>query len=92
MALARTWIVVLLSLCSAGFPALNYAAEEAALAFVANAGNNNVQVLDLGTGQPLTKLYTGATPWKLVLSPDKKHLWVQHWYSEKTVVVDMLRN
>ena len=89
MVLVRPWGVALLSLCSAGFPALNSAAEQPVLAFIANAGSNNVQVLDLDTGQSLTKLYTGATPWKLVLSPDKKQLWVQHWYSEKTVVVDM---
>ena len=60
------------------------------LAFVANAGNNNIQVIDLGSGQTLTKLYTGATPWRVVLSPDHKQLWAQHWYSEKTVVVDLV--
>ena len=48
MALVRAWIILLLSLCGAGFPAINYAAEQATLAFVANAGNNNIQVLDLG--------------------------------------------
>ena len=60
-----------------------------ALAYVTNAGNNNVQVVDLRTGETLTKLYTGATPWRAFLSPDRQSLWVNHWYSETTSVIGL---
>lgn len=63
--------------------------QPSTLAYVTNAGNNNVQVVDLRTGETLTKLYTGATPWRAFLSPDRQSLWVNHWYSETTAVVGL---
>lgn len=62
------------------------------IAYVANAGNNNVQLLDVGSGETLNKLYTGAGPWRLVKSPDGKKLIVQNWYSETSAVVDLATN
>ncbi len=59
----------------------------ARLAYVASAGNNHVQVIDLTTGRTLRKIYTGTTPWRLVVAPDRKSLWVQHWYAATTTVV-----
>lgn len=59
------------------------------VAYVANAGNNHVQVIDLETGETLRKIYSGATPWRLELSPDHRRLWVQHWYSATTAVIDL---
>lgn len=61
----------------------------ALVAYVANAGNNHVQVIDLETGETLRKIYTGAAPWRLELSPDQRRLWVQHWYSATTAVIDL---
>jgi len=65
------------------------AAKPATLAYIANAGNNHVQILDVETGQTVNKLYTGAAPWRLIESPDEKRLLVQHWYSETTAVVNL---
>ncbi len=67
------------------------AAEEpgSLVAYIANAGNNNVQVVDVGSGATLNKLYTGTGPWRLTLTPDKKRLLVQNWYAETTAVVDL---
>ena len=62
------------------------------IAYVANAGNNNVQLLDVQSGETLNKLYTGAAPWRLVVSPDGKRLIVQHWYSETSAVVNLANN
>ncbi|HEX6903524.1 MAG TPA: DUF3105 domain-containing protein [Thermoanaerobaculia bacterium] len=62
---------------------------EALLAYVAVAGNNHVQVVDLATGGTLRKIYAGAAPWRLVLAPDGGSLWVQHWSSGTTAVVDL---
>lgn len=59
------------------------------LAYVAVAGNNHVQVVDLATGKTLRKIYSGATPWRLIPSPDGKALWVQHWSPGTTAVVDL---
>ncbi len=59
------------------------------LAYVAVAGNNHVQVVDLASGDTLRKIYSGATPWRLVPSPDGKTLWVQHWSAGTTAVVDL---
>lgn len=59
------------------------------LAYVASAANNHVQVIDLGSGRTLRKIYAGATPWRLVVSPGERQLWVQHWYSATTTVVDL---
>ncbi len=64
-------------------------AKPATLAYIANAGNNHVQILDVETGQTVNKLYTGASPWRLIESPDEKRLLVQHWYSETTAVVNL---
>lgn len=59
------------------------------LAYVASAANNHVQVVDLGSGRTLRKIYCGTTPWRLVVSPGERQLWVQHWYSATTAVVDL---
>ncbi len=59
------------------------------LAYIAVAGNNHVQVVDLATGETLRKIYSGATPWRLVAAPDGKTLWVQHWSAGTTAVVDL---
>ncbi|MFZ5863710.1 MAG: DUF3105 domain-containing protein [Nitrospirota bacterium] len=68
------------------------AAKSATLAYVANGGNNNIQIVDVATGETVNKLYAGAAPWRLVPSPDKKRLLVQHWYSETTAVVNLATN
>jgi YVTN family beta-propeller protein len=67
-------------------------AKPVTLAYIANAGNNHVQILDVETGQTVNKLYTGAAPWRLIESPDEKRLLVQHWYSETTAVVNLATN
>jgi uncharacterized protein DUF3105 len=59
------------------------------VAYVAVAGNNHVQVIDLESGQTLRKIYAGITPWRLALAPGGRQLWVQHWYSETTAVIDL---
>lgn len=59
------------------------------LAYVASAGNNSVQVVDLASGEIVRKIYSGATPWRLAVSPDRESLWVQHWYSGTTAVIDL---
>jgi len=61
----------------------------ALLAYVASAGNNHVQVIDLSSGRTLRKIYTGATPWRLIAAPDRKSLWVQHWYAGTTAVIGL---
>lgn len=71
------------------FSASTFAAQPGVIAYVANAGNNNVQLLDVASGETLNRLYTGAGPWRLVKSPDGKKLIVQNWYSETSVVVDL---
>jgi len=72
---------LLVGACSEPPPAL--------VAYVASAGNNHVQVIDLETGETLRKIYAGAAPWRLELSPDRRRLWVQHWYSATTAVIDL---
>lgn len=62
------------------------------IAYVANAGNNNVQLIDVKSGETLNKLYTGAAPWRLLLAPDGKRLIVQHWYAETSAVVNLSSN
>lgn len=75
------------------FSAHGHAAPTASvIAYVANAGNNNVQLLDVGSGETLNKLYTGTGPWRLVKSPDGKKMIVQNWYSETSAVVDLATN
>src|SRR5215212_1411679 len=64
-------------------------AGTATLAYVAVAGNNCVRVIDLATGKTLRRIYSGATPWRLVVSPGRDRLWVQHWYAGTTAVVDL---
>lgn len=64
-------------------------AESVLLAYIANAGSNNVQVVDLETGETLRKIYAGITPWRLVPAPDGRSLWAQHWFSETTAVIDL---
>lgn len=63
--------------------------QPSAVAYVSNAGNNHIQVVDLATGETLSKLYTGAAPWRMFLSPDRQNLWINHWYSETTAVVGL---
>lgn len=62
------------------------------IAYIANAGNNNVQILDVKSGETLNKIYAGAGPWRLTLSPDEKRLLIQNWYAETTAVVDLATN
>lgn len=78
------WTAIL-SLAAAGA----FAADLVPLAYVANAGNNHIQVLDLTSGKTLRKIYAGTTPWRLLLSPDRKRLWAQHWYSATTAVIGL---
>jgi len=59
------------------------------LAWVASAGGNHIQVIDLATGTELRRVYAGATPWRLALAPDGKRLLAQHWYSATTAVIDL---
>lgn len=85
----RTISVAICGLLSA----CNLAAKPAhVVAYVANAGNNNVQLLDVKSGETINKLYTGTAPWRLVLAPDGKHLIVQHWYAETSAVVNLSNN
>lgn len=73
--------------------ACNFAAKPVnVVAYVANAGSNNVQMLDTKSGETINKLYTGAAPWRLLLAPDGKHLIVQHWYAETSAVVNLSNN
>jgi hypothetical protein len=72
-------LLALLAACGGG---------EGTVAYVAVAGDNHVRLVDLGSGETLRRLYTGAAPWRLALSPDDGRLWVQHWYAGDTVVVD----
>lgn len=67
-------LLLLLPLLSCAGPG-----RDALLAYVAVAGNNHIQVVDLATGKTLRKIYSGATPWRLIPAPDGKALWVQHW-------------
>jgi len=84
---SRTILVI--ACCLLGARA--YAAQTV-IAYVANAGNNNVQLLDVQNGETINKLYTGAAPWRLMLSPDGKRLIVQHWYAETSAVVNLADN
>jgi DNA-binding beta-propeller fold protein YncE len=61
----------------------------APLAWVAVAGNNHVQVIDLATGETLRKVYSGSAPWRLILSPGGGRLFVQHWGAGTTAAVDL---
>jgi len=67
----------------------NSPVQKATLAYIANAANNNIQVVDLSSGKTLRKIYAGAGPWRLVSSPDGKQLLAQHWYSESTAMIDL---
>jgi YVTN family beta-propeller protein len=67
-------------------------AKPVTVAYVANAGNNHVQIVDVETGETLNKLYAGVAPWRLIVSPDQKRLMVQHWYSETPAVVNLATN
>lgn len=81
--------VVLGAAAAAAIAVLRPTAPRVSLAYVAVAGNNHVQVLDLEAGRTLHKIYSGATPWRLVPSPDGRRLWIQHWYAGTTAVVDL---
>jgi len=67
----------------------NTPVQKITLAYIANAANNNIQVVDLSSGKTLRKIYAGAGPWRLVSSPDGKQLLAQHWYSESTAMIDL---
>ncbi len=62
------------------------------VAYIANAGNNNVQILDVQSGATLNKIYAGAGPWRVTLTPDGKRLLIQNWYAETTAVVELATN
>ena len=87
--LLRTAIVSTASLLLSGVLATAAAESKSIIAYVANAGNNNVQILDAKNGETLNKLYTGTGPWRLTLSPDEKRLLIQNWYAETTAVVNL---
>jgi len=63
--------------------------KTAHLAFIANGGTNNIQIIDLDTGRTLRKIYAGAYPWRLVREPGSTRLLAQHWYSQTTAVIEM---
>lgn len=65
-------------------------AEAVPLAYVAVGGGNHLRVIDLGTGDTLRRLYTGAGPWRLEPSPDGRRLWIQHWTAGLTTVLDLV--
>lgn len=87
----KTWTLPAPAIFLAAVIFAGCAAQEKAvpLAYVASAANNHVQVIDLASGRTLRKIYAGATPWRLVVSPGERQLWVQHWYSATTAVVDL---
>lgn len=87
-----SFLIMLVFFVSAGASAAavtNSPAEKVTLAYIANAANNNIQVIDLSSGKTLRKIYAGAGPWRLVSSPDGKQLWAQHWYSESSTMIDL---
>ncbi|HSR68636.1 MAG TPA: DUF3105 domain-containing protein [Acidobacteriota bacterium] len=63
--------------------------ETVPLAYVASGGNNHVAVIDLQSGRTLHKHYLGTAPWKLLYDQPRQRLWVQHWYSSSTAVLDL---
>ncbi|WP_089943427.1 YncE family protein [Candidatus Entotheonella palauensis] len=87
---ALVWCILVLCInITASVGPLQAENMEVSLAYVANAGNNHIQVIDLASGRTLRKIYAGVTPWRLVLSPDRTRLWAQHWASETTAVIDL---
>lgn len=82
-------ISVLLLLLSAGCQGGGKEGRGTLVAYVANAGSNHVQVVDLARGETVRKIYSGVTPWRLVPSPTQDEIWVQHWSSETTAVIDL---
>ncbi len=58
-------------------------------ALIANSGSNHIQVVDLESGETLRRIHAGAGPWMLVPSPDRASVWVQHWTSGSTAVIDL---
>lgn len=86
---AKGMVVALVILAAAGRAAASAARGRVPVAYVAVAGNNHVQVIDLESGRTLRKIYAGITPWRLALDPAGRQLWVQHWHSETTAVIDL---
>ncbi len=84
-----TTLVFIAGIGTSAAEAIQSPEEKTTLAYIANAANNNIQVVDLASGQTLRKIYAGAGPWRLVRSPDSKQLWAQHWYSESTAMIDL---
>lgn len=80
---------LLLSLLSASCQGSEKEGRSTLVAYVANAGSNHVQVVDLASGETVRKIYSGVTPWRLVPSPTQDEIWVQHWSSETTAVIDL---
>jgi hypothetical protein len=78
----------LLTACGPG-GARGSGTDSAPLAYVASGGNNHVRVIDLESGETLRRIYTGAGPWRLVPSPDRSRLWIQHWYAGTTAVLEL---
>jgi YVTN family beta-propeller protein len=92
MAVRNRNAILALAVLAAGAAALGAGLHQGPpvlLAYVADAGNNCVQVVDLATGETLRRIYSGATPWRLTVSPDRSRLWVQHWYSGTTAVIGL---
>ncbi len=61
---SKYWVLVLAVVMSAGAVATTAWAKAATVAYVANAGNNHIQIVDLETGETLNKIYTGVAPWR----------------------------
>lgn len=80
---------LLLLLLSASCQGSEKEGRSTLVAYVANAGSNHVQVVDLASGETVRKIYSGVTPWRLVPSPTRDEIWVQHWSSETTAVIDL---
>ncbi|HSR51540.1 MAG TPA: DUF3105 domain-containing protein [Acidobacteriota bacterium] len=59
------------------------------LAYVASGGNNHVAVVDLQSGRTLRKIYAGTAPWKLIHDQRRERLYIQHWFSGSTAVLDL---
>lgn len=89
----RKWLlsVLLLAATASGLAALRSTVPDAPglVAYVACAGNNQIQVIDLTSGRTLRRLHAGATPWRLKLDPNGRRLWAEHWYSATTAVIDL---
>lgn len=87
--LLAAWVLTLFALLAVAALTGCGPSGPVALAYVANAGGNHVQVIDLASGETLRRIYAGATPWRLVVEPGDGRLWAQHWFSGTTAVIDL---